>query len=378
MHRLKNILNTRNKIVIKIGTNLLADKEQGISLERIDQIARSVQSVRAFGKHVAIVSSGAIGAGIAALRLQEKPKTIPEKQATAAIGQPLLMEAYENAFRKQNCTIAQILLTKDDFINRARYLNAKNTFSALFEKGVVPVINENDTVAVEEIKLGDNDNLSALVANLIEADLLIILSDIDGFFSDDPAKNQQAELIPIVEKITPQIEKLAKSSKSELSTGGMVTKIQAAKRCVSAGIAMIIANGKNPKMLEEIFSGNFKGTLFLPAEKKLNVRKKWIGFVSHANGFIVVDDGAKNALVKKQKSLLPSGIVEIHGEFKAHDTISVHDTNGQEIAKGVTGYSSLDLNKIKGKKTSEIEKILNRASSGEVIHRDNLVLTGEE
>ena len=270
MHRFKNTLHTRNKIVIKIGTNLLADKVKGINLDRIDEIAREVSHLHSLGKQTAIVSSGAIGAGVAALKLNERPKTIPEKQATAAIGQPLLMEAYENAFRKQNLTIAQILLTKDDFVNRARYLNAKNTFSVLFEKGIVPVINENDTVAVEEIKLGDNDNLSALVANLIEADLLVILTDIDGLYSDDPTNNQKAELIPIVEKISPQIEKIAKSSKSDLSTGGMVTKIQAAKRCISAGIAMIITNGKNPKALEEIFSGNFRGTLFLPAENKLN------------------------------------------------------------------------------------------------------------
>ncbi len=378
MHRYKTILRSGNKIVIKIGTNLLADKEKGINLERMNEIAKNVASLQRRGKQVVLVSSGAIGAGVAALKMKESPKTIPEKQATAAIGQPLLMEAYENAFRKQECTIAQILLTKDDFTNRARYLNAKNTFSALLEKGVVPVINENDTVAVEEIKLGDNDNLSSLVANLIEADLLIILSDIDGLFSDDPTKNHNAELIPIVEKITPQLEKLAKSSKTELSTGGMITKIQAAKRCVSAGIAMIIANGKNPKALEEIFSGDFRGTLFLPAEKKLNVRKKWIGFVSHANGYIVVDDGAKYALLKRQKSLLPSGILEVHGEFKAHDTISVRDGEGTEIAKGVTGFSSTDLGKIKGKKTSELEKILNCKSCDEVIHRDNLVLVGGE
>jgi glutamate 5-kinase len=378
MHRYKTILHTRNKIVIKIGTNLLADKEKGINLERMNEIAKNVASLQRRGKQIVLVSSGAIGAGVAALKMKERPKTIPEKQATAAIGQPLLMEAYENAFRVQECTIAQILLTKDDFTNRARYLNAKNTFLTLLEKGVIPVINENDTVAVEEIKLGDNDNLSALVANLVEADLLIILSDIDGLFSDDPTKNHNAELIPIVEKITPQLEKLAKSSKTELSTGGMITKIQAAKRCISAGIAMIITNGKNPKALEEIFSGDFRGTLFLPVEKKLNVRKKWIGFVSHANGYIVVDDGAKNALLKRQKSLLPSGILEVHGEFKAHDTISVRDMEGTEIAKGVTGFSSMDIGKIKGKKTSEIEKILNCESCDEVIHRDNLVLIGEE
>jgi glutamate 5-kinase len=377
MNRLKSIIDRKNRVVVKIGTNLLADREQGINLTRIDAIARSVAAVRRMGKHVAVVSSGAIGAGVSALRLGEKPRTIPEKQATAAIGQPLLMEAYENSFRKQDCVIGQLLLTKDDFTNRVRYLNAKNTFSALFEKGVIPVINENDTVAVEEIKLGDNDNLSAFVANLIEADLLIILSDIDGLYTDDPVKNPGAELIPIVERITPQIERLAKKSRSELSTGGMITKIQAAKRCVSSGIAMVIVNGSDPDMLERIFLGNFKGTLFLPAEKKINIRKKWIGFVSHANGHIVVDEGAKNALLKKQKSLLPSGILEVHGEFKAHDTVSVRGADGREIAKGVTSFSSSDLGKIKGKKTAEIERILHRISSGEVIHRNNLVLTGE-
>jgi glutamate 5-kinase len=377
MHRLKTILRTYNKIVIKIGTNLLADKVQGINLDRINDIAKSVARLNSLGNHIAIVSSGAIGAGVAALKLRERPKTIPEQQATAAIGQPLLMEAYEHAFRKQACTVAQILLTKDDFVNRARYLNAKNTFPVLFEQRVVPIINENDTVAIEEIKLGDNDNLSAMVANLIEADLLIILSDIDGLYSDDPAKNNKAQLISVVESITVQIEKLAKSSNTELSTGGMITKIQAAKRCVSAGIAMIIANGKNPNVLEEIFSGTFKGTLFLPADNKLNMRKKWIGFVSSAKGYVRVDDGAKLALMKKQKSLLPSGIVEVHGEFKANETISILDLNHNVIAKGVTGFSSSDLSKIKGKRTGEIEKILNRKTHDEVIHRDNLVLIGE-
>jgi glutamate 5-kinase len=377
MHRLKSILRARNTIVIKIGTNLLADKVKGINLDRIHEIARSVARLNALGNRIAIVSSGAIGAGVAALKLKDRPKTIPEKQATAAIGQPLLMEAYEHAFRKQECTIAQVLLTKDDFVNRGRYLNAKNTFPVLFEQGVIPIINENDTVAVEEIKLGDNDNLSAMVANLIEADLLIILSDIDGLFSDDPTKNREAELIPVVDKITPQIEKLAKSSKTELSTGGMITKIQAAKRCISAGIAMIIANGKNPNVLEDIFSGAFRGTLFLPAENKLTLRKKWIGFISSAKGFVIVDDGAKLALLKKNKSLLPSGIVEVHGEFETDETITILDLNKKVIAKGVTGFSSTDLGKIKGKRSSEIEKILNHKAHDEVIHRDNLVLIGD-
>ena len=375
---MKEISLAGNKVVIKIGTNLLADRAKGINRDRIDTIAKSVSSLQSRGKQIAIVTSGAIGAGMLLLGMKERPRAIPEKQAAAAIGQPILMEAYETAFRKHNCLIAQILLTKDDFVNRARYNNTKNTFSALFEKGVVPIVNENDTVAVEEIKLGDNDNLSALVANLIEADLLIILSDVDGLFSDDPSKNPNAELIPVVEKFTPQIERQAKKHNSELSTGGMITKLQAAKQCVSAGIAVMIANGTNPNVLDEIFAGNNSGTLFLPAKNRMNVRKKWIGFVSDSKGIIVVDGGAKNALLAKQKSLLPSGVLEVRGEFKTDDTISVVDTEGKEIARGVAGYTSSDLNKIKGKKTSEIQKILNRKGGDEVIHRNNLVLIGPE
>jgi len=374
----------KSTIVVKIGTNLLADKLNGINAEHINSIAAGVTYLKSLGHNVALVSSGAIGAGVAALKLKERPKTIPEKQATAAIGQPLLMEAYEHAFRKNGFSIAQLLLTKDDFTNRTRYVNAKNTFSVLFEKGAVPIINENDTVSVDEIKLGDNDNLSALVANLVEADLLIILTDIDGLFSDDPVKNPDAELIPLVEKITPQIEKLAKTSSSELSTGGMRTKIQAAKRCASAGTATIITNGKKINVIEEIFSrrvesstGDFRGTLFLPERNTLNVRKTWIGYISHAKGAVVIDEGAKNALLVKQKSLLPSGVVEIRGEFKKNDTVTIKDAQGNDIAKGITSYSSTELEKIKGKKTSELEKILHRKSADEVIHRNNLVLIGE-
>jgi len=375
---MKEIFLSGNRIVIKIGTNLLADRAKGINIDRIDSIGKSVSALQSRGKQVAIVTSGAIGAGMLLLGMKDRPRAIPEKQAAAAIGQPILMEAYETAFRKYQCTIAQILVTKDDFVNRARYNNTKNTFSALFEKGVVPIINENDTVAVEEIKLGDNDNLSALVANLIGADLLIILSDVDGLYSEDPSKNPHAELIPVVEKFTPQIEKLAKKNRNELSTGGMVTKIQAAKQCVSAGIAVIIANGRNPKVLDEIFSGNSSGTLFLPAKSRINVRKKWIGYVSDSKGIIVIDGGAKNALLTRQTSLLPSGVLEVRGRFNMDDTISVLDTDGNEIARGMAGFASSDLDKIKGKKTSEIQKILNRKSGDEVIHRNNLVLIGAE
>jgi glutamate 5-kinase len=375
MHRLDGVLRARSTVVIKIGTNLLTDKQAGINRERIGGLARDIETLLARGNRVALVSSGAIGAGVAALQLKQRPRTIPEKQATAAIGQPILMEAYENAFRKNHRTVAQILLTKDDFVNRTRYLNARNTLKVLFDKGVVPIINENDSVAVDEIKLGDNDNLSALVATLVEADLLIILSDVDGLYSDDPARSPKAELIPVVESVTPGIERLAKETRGELGTGGMITKIQAAKRCVSSGIAMIITNGESPNALRDVFAGAFKGTLFLPAGSGLNVRKKWIGFVSHPKGSVTVDEGARSALLVRHTSLLPSGILGIAGEFKVRDTIIVRDHVGEEIARGVSNYASTDLLRILGKKTTEIEKTLGRPSRDEVIHKDNLVIT---
>lgn len=372
MQQLKNIVLKRNTVVIKIGTNLLADKTRGIDTERIESIAKSVSSLKAAGKNVAIVSSGAIGAGVAAIGLKERPRTIPAKQATAAIGQPLLMEAYEKAFRKHEQPIAQLLLTKDDFAERARFVNARNTFASLFENGVVPVINENDTVAVEEIKLGDNDNLSAMVATLIEAGILIILSDVNGLYTADPAHSSTAELVRVVERITPQIERYAKRTRGELSTGGMTTKIEAAKRCVGSGITVIITNGIRPGAIDEVFMGNITGTVFLPANKTLSMRKQWIGFVSHTKGSVVVDDGARTALVKKKKSLLPSGITEVHGDFKSRDIVSIIDSDGRQIGKGITAFSSAELNKIKGKRSTEIEVLLHRKAPAEVIHRNDL------
>ena len=262
-------------IVIKVGTNLLANKHTGINAARVAGIAKAVASLMKAGKSVSLVTSGAIGAGVAALGLKEKPKTIPEKQATASIGQPLLMEAYEHAFRKNGIVIGQVLLTKDDFTNRKRYLNAKNTFGVLLKKKVVPIINENDTVAVDEIKVGDNDNISAMVAHLVGADLLIILSDIKGLCKEDPNKNKNAELIPVVKKITPQIEKLAKSSKNELASGGMITKLQAAKKCYAAGIVLVIADGKDPLVINSIVKGKPNGTTFLPCNNKLTDHEIW-------------------------------------------------------------------------------------------------------
>lgn len=377
MQQLNKLILKRNTAVIKIGTNLLADKKLGIDSARIDLIAKSICSLRTAGRDVAVVSSGAIGAGVAAIGLKERPRTIPAKQATAAIGQPLLMEAYEKAFRKYKQPIAQLLLTKDDFAERARYVNARNTFASLFEHGVVPVINENDTVAVEEIKLGDNDNLSAMVAALIDAGILVILSDVDGLYTADPAHDRSAELVRVVERITPKIERYAKRTRSELSTGGMTTKIEAAKRCVASGTAVVITNGTKPDAIDNVFAGNIAGTVFLPANKTLSMRKQWIGFVSHTKGCVVIDEGAKNALMKKHKSLLPSGITEVRGDFKTRDIVSILDSEGQQIGKGISAYSSVELNKIKGKKSTEVETILHRKAPAEVIHRNDLAPTGE-
>lgn len=378
MHRLKNVFTTNATVVVKVGTNLLADKTKGINAERLHALAKSISALRAQGMRVVLVTSGAIGAGVAALGLKRRPSSIPEKQATAAVGQPLLMEAYENAFRQFNQPVGQILLTKDDFTVRKRYVNARNTFEALFVNGVVPIVNENDTVAVEEIKLGDNDNLSAMVATLIDADLLIILSDIDGLFDDDPTVNPHAKLLHVVETITPQIERLAKKNRSELSTGGMITKIQAAKRCVQAGIALIIANGKNPDILQAIVTGNFTGTVFLPAEKKMSQRKQWIALISHPCGELIVDDGARVALTVRKKSLLPSGIVDVKGVFGAQDIVLVRDTQGTIVGRGITNYSSDEIAIIRGKRTSDIEQLLRRNAPSEVIHRDNFVSGGNE
>jgi len=377
MHRLRSLLQKRDTLVIKIGTSLLADKSRGVDPVRVEAIARCVSGLRALGKNVAIVSSGAIGAGTAALRLGEPPRTIPDKQAAAAVGQPLLMEAYERAFRRLGLPVAQVLLTRDDFINRRRYLNSRNTLTALFERGVVPIVNENDTVAVEEIKLGDNDNLSAMLATLVEAGALIILSDIDGLFSGDPATDPGARLIRVVEKITPDIQRCARSSTGELGTGGMLTKIQAARRCAAAGIAMVITNGRQPGAIERVLAGDFTGTLFLPGEKRLSQRKKWIGLISRPNGALVVDGGAKGALLKRNKSLLPSGVLEVRGNFRAHDVVSILDTGGAQIGKGITGYSSAELRLIRGKKSSEVEKIFGSRARAEVVERDNFTPLGE-
>lgn len=303
------------------------------------------------------------------LKLQNRPSILPKLQAAAAVGQSELMKLYDSLFKMGGRTVAQVLLTADDLSDRRRYLNTKNTLVTLLDYGVVPIINENDTVSVDEIKFGDNDKLSALVTNLIGANLLIILSDIDGLYS------QQAKtIIATVDKITPEIKSLAKGTSKKTSVGGMVTKIEAARITTSSGIPCVVANGRDPRVLSKIIKGESVGTLFLSHTSPMVARKCWLAFDCRSKGKIVVDQGAKDALVKRGKSLLPSGIVDLKGKFKTGDVVSVVNQKGEEFARGMTNYAAAELEKIKGCRTNQIEPRLHYKYYDEVIHRDNLVI----
>lgn len=370
----KAILSKVRRIVLKVGSRVLTAKGRTLSEAVFDRLGRDVSAVKKKGYEVVIVSSGAIAAGMARLGLGEKPKTMPQKQASAAIGQSALMWSYERAFTSFGEKVAQVLLTRDDLSNRKRYLNARNTLLTLLNLGVIPIINENDTVVVEEIKFGDNDNLSALVTNLVNADLLILFSDIDGLYDRDPRLHKSAKLIPLVSQITADLEEKASGTLSPISIGGMVTKLQAARKAAFFGIPTILANGMVEGMLERVLKGENVGTLFTSAVNKLTSRKHWIAFTLEPLGKILVDDGAKKAVFQKGKSLLPSGVIGVEGKFSLGDPVALADAQGQEFAKGLTNYSSAEINKIKGLKTTEVESKLGYKYSDEIIHRDDLVV----
>lgn len=361
------------RLVIKIGSNILASANRGLNTIRLHSIAKDISEIADRGLETVIVSSGAIAAGLKKLGLKEKPKDIRLKQAAAAIGQSSLMWAYERSFADFNRKVAQILLTRDDVTNRLRYINVKNTLFTLMSYGVIPLINENDPVAVDEIKFGDNDILAALVAGLVEADMLVILSDVDGFYNKDP-KHKDARLIDSIDEITPDIEKLAGDRGSAIGTGGMYSKLLAARQANEYGIPVVIINGKKSGLLVSLLNGEKVGTYFKPKKKSLSSRKGWIAYGLKSKGSICLDDGAVKALITRGKSLLPSGITKIQGDFKIGDCVSCVSMKGEKVAKGLTNYSSKDLERIKGKKTSEIEKALGYKYSDEVIHRDNMVV----
>jgi glutamate 5-kinase len=368
------VLKQAKRIVVKIGSSLVSSREAGLEPERIDRLADDIALLRSGGREVLIVSSGAIVSGIKKLALKEYPKSLPVKQAAAAVGQSRLMWAYEKSFERLGLKVAQVLLTHQDLADRRRFLNARHTLAALIDFHVIPVINENDTVAVDEIRVGDNDTLAAEVAHLVDADLLVILSDIDGLFTEDPRKNPSAQLIPLITDINDDIERRAGVSSTFGGTGGMATKVRAAKKVGEYGVPTLIVNGQTAGLLPRILSGNPGGSLFLAKGRRLTSRKHWIGFTLRARGTVTVDQGAVDALTKRGKSLLASGIVKVTGSFEAGDPISCVDPDGKEFAKGLVNCSSDMLTKIKGLKTAEIQQRLGPQEYEEVIHRDNLVI----
>ena len=362
------------RIVVKVGTSLITTGENKLSKARIKDLTSQIAGLRDNGIEVLLVTSGAIAAGMRVLKIKHRPQSLPKLQACAAVGQGQLMKIYAEAFKKKGYAAAQLLLTQDDLAYRDRYLNAKNTLFTLLDEGVVPVINENDTVSTDEIKFGDNDRLSSLVANLVKADLLVLLSDVDGLLRCDSAGRMTKECVREVYKVTDDIKKLAAKTKSSQGTGGMASKIEAARLCIDSGISCIVANGKTKDILLKIVKGEKVGTTFLAGASKKTAKKHWIAYSSKVKGAITVDDGAKAALIVKKKSLLASGITGCHGNFEKASVISIVDRGNKEFARGVCSYSSSDLKKIKGLKTSEIRGVLGRKGADEIVHRDNLAI----
>jgi glutamate 5-kinase len=364
--------------VVKIGSSILTDKKGALDPGVFKKLASDVANIIRSGRKVILVSSGAIACGMHKLGFQRKPHLIPQKQAIAATGQITLMNHYEKAFAKEKIEIAQILLTRDDLANRQRYMNARHAIHELLNFGLVPIINENDTVAVEEIKVGDNDNLSALVTNVVEAELLVILTDQDGVYTADPRVNPKAEKIELIKNIDEQCHTLAQDTVRPGSTGGMVTKLQAAEKAAHFGVATVIASGRLKGVLTQLAEGEEIGTLILPKELslRLNRRKHWIAYTLKPVGQILVDAGAKEVLTQKGKSLLPSGIKKVIGSFEIGDAVDLLVENETPFARGLVGYSSAEIEKIKGAKSSEIEVRLGYKYFDEVIHRDDLVLLG--
>lgn len=367
-------LSNAKRFVVKVGTSTLTHATGKLNFFRIEKLVRELSDLANQGKEVILVTSGAVGAGMDRLGLKEKPKTIPEKQAAAAIGQGILMHIYEKLFGEYGQIVAQVLLTREDSVKHKRYINSRNTLLTLLKNSVIPVINENDAVAIDELKIGDNDTLSAMVASIVDADVLIILSDVEGVFDDNPQNNPDAKLISQIDDITPEIESLAGGPGTLRGTGGMYTKIQAAKIAVNSGVTMLIASGSREGVIREIVCGNNIGTLFLAKQNRIHTRKGWLAFGARIQGSVTVDDGCARAIREKGSSLLSAGIKGVDGSFGYGNTIRVVSLDGREIARGITNYSSEDIGKIMGVHTDKIADILGSKPYDEVIHRDNMVV----
>jgi glutamate 5-kinase len=371
-----SIFYNAKRAVVKVGSNVLTE-DHGLNLKAIRSISRQICRLIDGGIEVILVSSGAMASGIRKVGLDRRPDEIPKRQAIAAVGQAGLIMAYEKAFVRYHRKVAQILLTGDDLNNRKRYLNARNTLRMLLSWQVVPIINENDTVMTEEIQFGDNDNLAAMITLLMDADILVNLTDIDGLYTKDPRTSPDADFIPLVSTIGEDIKKIAGDIPGALGTGGMLSKINAAKKVTTAGIPMVIANGGRPDVLKKLFSGKDVGTFFTPKTKKLKSRKCWIAFTLKPKGVIRIDDGAAEAIVNRGKSLLPSGIVGVEGEFSVGAPVEFRKTNDEILGTGLVNYSSTDIRKIMGLKSNQIKNCLGQKPYDDVIHRDNLAVTAE-
>lgn len=370
----RNQLQSAHRIVVKVGTSTLTHPNGKLNYSRIEYLVRELADAVNSGKQILLVSSGAVGAGMDRLGWKEKPKTIPEKQAAAAVGQGILMHTYEKLFGEYGQIVAQVLLTREDSVNRKRYANSRNTLLTLLEIGVIPIINENDAVAIDELKIGDNDTLSANVAAIVDADLLIILSDVDGVYSANPQKDPSARLISEIPDVTPEIEAICGGAGTMRGTGGMLTKMAAARMAMNSGIVMVIASGAKEGVIQAVLAGNPVGTLFPPRQNRLQFRKRWLAFGARIKGRLTVDKGCAQALQNTGSSLLAAGIKAVEGSFEQGNTVSIVNQDGWEIARGLANYNVADTTRIMGAHTHEIAGILGHKPYDEVVHRDNMVL----
>lgn len=371
----REALQKAKRIVIKVGTSTITYANGKRNFSQIDRLAREISDLQNQGKEMILVTSGAVAVGVDRMGLPGKPKTIPGKQAAAAVGQGVLMHTYEKFFADYGQIVAQVLITKTEAIDRHRYTNTRNTFMELMRQRVIPIVNENDVVALDELKIGDNDNMSALVAGIVDADLVIILSDVDGLYTANPQTHPDAVIVPEVAEITPEIEASAGGVGSARGTGGMATKIQAAKAATSSGIHLVIASGTEKNAITRVLQGEELGTLFVSRENRLQFRKRWLAFGAKIAGSIVVDEGCAKAIRKAGGcSILPAGVFAVQGDFLPGSTVSVIDKDAHELARGLVHYSSAELEQIKGCNSGEIANILGHKNFDEVIHRDDLVI----
>lgn len=370
----QSAVHSAQRIVIKVGSSLVTNNGKGLDNTAIRQWASQIAALRKQNKQVVLVSSGSVAEGMARLNWQTRPKAMNELQAAAAIGQMGLIQAYETAFHEHNLCAAQILLTHEDLADRHRYLNARSTLFTLLDLGVIPIVNENDTVVTDEIRLGDNDTLGALVTNLIEADVLIILTDQSGLYDSDPRKNPQAKLISVATAGDPALEEMAGGAGSNIGTGGMATKVLAAKRAANSGAHTVIASGREPNVLERLSQGESIGSELRASVAVRSARKQWLADHLRLRGQITLDEGALKALTLQGKSLLPVGVIRVNGKFERGDVVACMDENNVEYARGLINYSSSDTRRIMRQPTHKIETILGSMTAAELMHRNNMVV----